>query len=338
MKNLIAKTKSGLELEVSIEIKPSFRIQSKAQFKGKEYMTELSHAKRDGVYIPTIHFGEHSVFLKENFPGVKGDVHIVLSQDWEPVVEQMKKEQEEIWKKEAIDLPVPGILNLKYHSYHKWSILNSEIPHYLIQYHPMLSNINELNHKDYEPTMSDYDDYNSWDLYTISYEQIKADIAHNLGIRKQEQIRINHRKAMEEKAKQEQHDKMYANVVSVQKGKVKESRGSDGDDLEQDITITMKSGKSYRFCARNIFDFGYVLNPSYLPGGGLLMNIESFIENNPANFNTNEKKEQYRSEHPTETGWIWSRYDQPSVQVAQEELEAALVAKYETRGMQGIRM
>jgi len=341
MKALIAITQSGIEIPISIEIKPNYRIQEKATFNGKEYPCELSKAKEKGVYIPTILFSSNSLFLKENFPQLvqrKEDIHVKLNQDWKPVIEELKLKQAEIWKEEAENLILPGTLELKYHSFDKWSILNSEIPHYLIQFHSVLSNLNELNHRDFTPTSSDYDDYNSWDFYTISYADVVENIRKNLDIKEAEQIRINHRIEISKKVEDDKKAELYKNVANVEKSKVRTSPGSDGDDYEQDITITMKSGKSYKFKARNIFDFGYVLNPTFIEGGGMLMDVEAFIVNNNYSFDTEDKKEQYRTANPTQSGWIWNRYNEPSIPVSFEELEAAHVAMRETRNLTGVRL
>ena len=49
------------------------------------------------------------------------------------------------------------------------------------------------------------------------------------------------------------------------------------DDYEQDITVYMKNGEIFKFYARNIFDFGFVINPG---DGGLIQknNNEWIVE------------------------------------------------------------
>ena len=83
------------------------------------------------------------------------------------------------------------------------------------------------------------------------------------------------------------------------------SGGEGGPDPYAKVRITdPATGESKVFRCRNIFDFGFVVNPE---GGGLAHNVEALISRNPATFGTEEQKEEYRRTHPTKTGWGWKR-------------------------------
>ena len=83
------------------------------------------------------------------------------------------------------------------------------------------------------------------------------------------------------------------------------SGGEAGPDPYAKVRLTdPKTGESVTLRCRNIFDFGFVVNPE---GGGIPYNVERFIKNNPIAFETPEAKEEFRKAHPTKTGWGWKR-------------------------------
>jgi hypothetical protein len=330
---LIAETTKGEQLPVKITFSENENFYATVYYKSKEYSCDLSYIREKNQSVPVIRFSENSAFLKENYPGVTGPAQIRLKTDWEIFAQQVKQSQIEIWKKQAVNMPMPEVLRLKYHSYDRWHIL-SKLPYHLVKYHPVLSNLDELDHKNYNPVESDYDDYNSWSIFELSYTQIKKDIKKALDLKEFDRIMANHREQKRKLEEQKRLEHLYRNVASVEKEKTKRS----DDDYYRNITVTMKSGKSYKFIARNIFDFGYALNPDYIDGGGVLINIEVYLKRNSYSFNTEDKKKAFRKENPTESGWIWSRYDKPSIALTNEEAQAAMVAEEESKDMLGIRM
>lgn len=81
------------------------------------------------------------------------------------------------------------------------------------------------------------------------------------GIRITEQAEAAKRQAELEAAK------AAMNVKVLKEGKIS---GGDGPDYYADIEITdPATGESAKFCCRNIFDFGYVVNPAYAVAEGL---------------------------------------------------------------------
>ena len=112
-------------------------------------------------------------------------------------------------------------------------------------------------------------------------------------------------------------EKKYTNRKKAERNKAKQAfevtilsrstraGGEDSPDPYAKVRITDPQRKeSAIFICRNIFDFGYVINPA---GGGLATNVDNMIKGNPATFNTDEKKREYRADHPTKTGWGWDR-------------------------------
>lgn len=74
--------------------------------------------------------------------------------------------------------------------------------------------------------------------------------------------------------------------------------GEGGPDPFADVILTDPvTGESGKFCCRNIFDFGYVVNPE---GGGLNRSVESLLERAE-----NEEEREFFQNYPTETGRIW---------------------------------
>ena len=81
---------------------------------------------------------------------------------------------------------------------------------------------------------------------------------------------------------------------------------------EYEVVANYK-GKTYKFKARNIFDFGLAINPTggeaaHGYKGGLPLNVEGFIEANPTAFKDEKRREEFIKEHPTKTGWGWDRW------------------------------
>lgn len=103
----------------------------------------------------------------------------------------------------------------------------------------------------------------------------------------------------EEKAEQEQALKEFE--VKILKRSTK-AGGEGGADPFALVRITdPKTHESAKFNCRNLFDFGYVINPEM---GGMASNVERFIA---GNLDTEEEKQAHRKEHPTTTGWGWNR-------------------------------
>lgn len=120
------------------------------------------------------------------------------------------------------------------------------------------------------------------------------------------------------------------------------SYDEDGPTPAWEYRITHKeSGREFVFSDRNIFDFGRVLNPVSPVDGGIMLNVENFIEKNPYTFKDDEVKEKYRREHPTETGYGYDRsYCDGEQWVAVDEIEVQafkLAAKL-GYAYEGIRM
>jgi hypothetical protein len=103
-----------------------------------------------------------------------------------------------------------------------------------------------------------------------------------------------------ERAIQRERDRKNFNVEIIKRSH--RAGGEGGPDPFAKVKIVdSKTGESGIFTCRNIFDFGYVVNPE---AGGLAIDVESFIAHN---IDTEEKKEAFRKDHPTNTGWGWNR-------------------------------
>ena len=115
----------------------------------------------------------------------------------------------------------------------------------------------------------------------------------------------------------------------------KPRRYDDDGDSESLITVELE-GQKFEYSARNIFDFGLVINP--VKGGGMAIDVELFVQNNylkyeddsdeiwsqrfswtKTNCQTVEEWKQqqieagrrgaqsFRDSHPTPSGWGWDR-------------------------------
>jgi len=300
MRHIIAKTKSGIEIPIRAEYFNDAII-SFAVFEGKEYKCELRHEKGK----PCVVFSSASRFQAEICPQLKGQqVAILLTEDYEPYLEEVKAAQIAAWTAEAQSMKLET-LRLRYHSHNRWSIVSPSLDRNIIKYHPILSNLNLLDSKKFQPALSDYDDYNAWSEYEIAYTELETAINEALKAKAID----DEKSAAEERAEKERVERMYANVEKVEKSKVKTVPGLEEEEYCQDIKVTMRSGNAYRFKARNIFDFGYILNP--MPGGGIVIRSGGKYVCD----STDGQRE-----------------------MSDEEMEAFRVATYETRGMKGIRM
>lgn len=99
--------------------------------------------------------------------------------------------------------------------------------------------------------------------------------------------------------------------------------------------IHIETGKKFKFTDRNIFDFGRVINPER---GGIFINVENFMNNNPYTFSNEEKRKEYIESHPTKSGWGLDKYNEPWEEVGELEIEAFLIVKKYGLADRGIRM
>jgi hypothetical protein len=96
--------------------------------------------------------------------------------------------------------------------------------------------------------------------------------------------------------------------------------GEGGADPDAKVRLTdPKTNESAIFTCRNIFDFGYVVNPE---GGGLALNVEKFIETNSISYKSEKDRIRFRESHPTKTGWGWDRMKKGWLPMSDFEIRA----------------
>lgn len=123
-----------------------------------------------------------------------------------------------------------------------------------------------------------------------------------------------------------------------------------------------ETGRIFKFIDRNLFDVGRIINPAC---GGILIDVEEFIKNNPFTFSglnhndyhvqdnnpdfdpsKSEKANEYRAEHPSETGCGYERSfiaedsedKREWIPVDQIELSAYKIVQQYGSAMRGIRV
>lgn len=131
------------------------------------------------------------------------------------------------------------------------------------------------------------------------------------------------------KAKEEHKQKLFANVASH--NLTKPRRFNDDADYEIIVSITMKSGTTYKFSARNIEDVGLVINPTWR-GGGIIYNLDEFQKNNPSASSWLEECRKI-----TSSGYILNKMKEGIEDISVEEAQAYEAARYLTHGYTEVR-
>jgi hypothetical protein len=333
---ITAETKKGKQFQVKFEeIKPEDVNTNKTSYGSIRVLVKINNEwiKTTAEYART-KAGKHSAIVANksilNALNVKVNkrMHIMLDKDWVDAFFAENQAALEHYKNEAQKLDIPSTLKLKHHSYHGWNVENFD---YIVNYHPVLGNLHEIDHHAFKPVATDWDDYNITTYYEIDYATIEHKIRKALNKKHDEQIEANQRKIEKQKAEKARKEKLYKNVQKVEKSQVKIDKTDEDGDHEQTVTVTMISGKSYKFFVRNIFDFGKVINPAYIQGGGVDIDLHK-----DKMFDDEKKRQKYLSQSPS--GMIWLRHEKKPVMISQEEAEAIKVADEATKNLNGIRL
>jgi len=102
---LMATKMDGTKLDVILE---EINYELIAKLEGKK--VKLDHVIKNGIRYPSIYLNEKDI--KEIFGlTFKGGAHIILNKDWKPYEEEIKKERESFYKKEAEKYNIIGFVH-----------------------------------------------------------------------------------------------------------------------------------------------------------------------------------------------------------------------------------
>lgn len=293
---IVEKIKANIEIDINDQL----RVKNRMEF---DFYTEmvLDSVIINGTEIKnlygcsiekTLHDGEYYTILKVEYDAAKefkkitgvkakGGLNVIVRNDdlirWyneelpklrKIAIEKAVKDKKTTLLKEKANLKDDSMIKFTHHSSYGYSLPKCLFEEEsLLKEHKIKSNVFEGYQTD-----SDWGDYSIETSYEMTYKQFNDCMEKVCKIVAEKQKKTRKSEEESKRIKEEtEREKAYMEVKILKKGK---EDGREGPTYFANVEITdANTGESLRFSCRNIFDFGYVINPDYeiLPGqkGGL---------------------------------------------------------------------